>query len=323
MPLAAVVLAVHVAVLQLQPDQLAEPAATPAVNFATRQVHVKPPPPVAAPQAQAPVAPRRQSQPRRDQAKAAVAPAPVAALESAPAVPAQAAYESDNPIASAASAASAPHRPVAIPPPVRLHYEVDAQARGMSLTGRGELLWRHDGDRYEARLEVSAPFTNTRVQTSSGRITTDGLEPSRFSDKTRSEEATHFERDKGKLVFSNNRPEAALLAGTQDRLSVVLQLAALLAGDPGRYPAGTSIAIPTAGTRESETWTFTVEGEEDLQLPGGAVRGLKLQRLPRKEYDYRLELWLAPRLDYAPVRLRLTYPNGNSLDQRWSSTDKG
>ena len=43
----------------------------------------------------------------------------------------------------------------------------------------------------------------------------------------------------------------------------------------------------------------------------------------RKEYDQVVELWLAPRMDYAPVRLRLTNPNGDTVDQRWSSTDKG
>ena len=60
-----------------------------------------------------------------------------------------------------------------------------------------------------------------------------------------------------------------------------------------------------------------------ILLPGGTLRGLKLVRMPRKEYDTRVELWLAPRMDYAPVRLRLTAPNGDSVDQRWSSTDKG
>ncbi|HET6828428.1 MAG TPA: DUF3108 domain-containing protein, partial [Ramlibacter sp.] len=76
-------------------------------------------------------------------------------------------------------------------------------------------------------------------------------------------------------------------------------------------------------TRGAEPWTFTVEGEEELALPGGTRRTLKLLRMPRKEYDYKLELWLAPGMDYAPVRLRLTYPNGDWLDQRWASTDKG
>jgi len=102
-----------------------------------------------------------------------------------------------------------------------------------------------------------------------------------------------------------------------------VQLAMLVAGEPARFPPGTQVAIPTASTREAEEWVFRVEGEEDLDLPGGPMRALKLERLPRKEFDQKVELWLAPRKDYAPVRLRLTNPDGGSVDQRWTSTDKG
>jgi hypothetical protein len=173
------------------------------------------------------------------------------------------------------------------------------------------------------RLALSAPALRQRVQQSTGRITDEGLAPERFSDKARSEQATHFDRATGRVIFSNNRPEAALAPGMQDRLSVVMQLSMLVAGDPGRFAPGTQVVIPTASTREAEDWTFRVEGEEALDLPGGRVRALKLLRLPRKEYDQKVELWLAPGQDYAPVRLRLTNPDGGWVDQRWSSTDRG
>jgi hypothetical protein len=52
------------------------------------------------------------------------------------------------------------------------------------------------------------------------------------------------------------------------------------------------------------------------------VRVLKLTRAPRREYDPRLELWLAPGQAYALARLRLTPPNGDWLDLQWSGTDK-
>ena len=53
------------------------------------------------------------------------------------------------------------------------------------------------------------------------------------------------------------------------------------------------------------------------------MRALKLQRLPRREYDQKVELWFAPGKDYAPVRLRLTNPDGGVVEQRWASTDRG
>jgi hypothetical protein len=206
---------------------------------------------------------------------------------------------------------------------VLLHYQVTAHTRGLTLNGQGRLRWRHDGSEYEAKLELSGGLLPPRTQQSTGRITPQGLAPLRFSDKARSEEAAHFQRDQGKVSFSSNRPDALLTDGAQDRLSVMLQLGTMIAARPKNFGAGTTISMQTASTREAEVWQFTVAGEETLQLPGGGLEALKLIRNPRKEFDQKIELWLAPGMDYVPVRLRLTQPNGDWVDQQWSSTDKG
>jgi hypothetical protein len=218
---------------------------------------------------------------------------------------------------------AAPAVRFAVPPSARFHYDVVAHTKGITLNGNARLDWRNDGREYEAQLTLSAPFLRARTQRSTGLVTPQGLAPVRFSDKYRSEEATHFDRENGKVVFSSNKPDAVLEAGVQDRLSIVLQLAAMMAGQPSRYPAGSSITVQTASTKEAEPWTFNVTAAETLDLPGGRVQALRLTRLPRKEYDVKLELWLAPGAAYAPVRLRLTQPNGDWVDQLWSSTDRG
>ena len=74
------------------------------------------------------------------------------------------------------------------------------------------------------------------------------------------------------------------------------------------------------GTRSAEPWVFTVEADEKLQLPGGELDTLKLARNPRKEYDQKVEIWLAPKLAYLPVRIRITQTNGDFVDQQWRST---
>jgi hypothetical protein len=215
-----------------------------------------------------------------------------------------------------------------VPPAVRLpaaaHWQFVATAllRGIPLRGTAQLAWQPAGADYEAVLQVNVPPLPARLQRSVGAVTSEGLAPTRFSDRTRSEEATHFDRDHGRIVFSSNRPEATLLAGAQDRVSVLLQLAAIAAADPVRLSSGTVLALQTAGTREAERWDFLVEGGEELDLPGGKVGTLKLTRSPQREYDLRMELWLGPGPDYAPVRLRLTPPNGDWLDLQWSGTDK-
>jgi hypothetical protein len=327
LPLAAVVAVAHLLLLGATPARLVLAPAATAQPFVTRTVALAPEPPIAPAlppvahrpeQALQPAQPRRAASPARALAKArsriAASSAPLlepVALSNPPA--------SQEPTVAAAARAV----PLSIPGSMRLHYRVSASVRGIGLTGQGELVWRHDGHDYEASLEVSAPLLPTRSQRSTGRITPEGLAPLRFSDKSRSEQAAHFQRDKGKVSFSNNQPDAPLLPGAQDRLSVLLQLGAMIAGDPQRFGPDTTIAIQTAGTHDAEQWLFTVEGEEELQLPGGAVHALKLIRNPRKQFDQKVELWLAPAMDYAPVRLRLTQPNGDSVDQQWSSTDRG
>lgn len=311
--MAVAVLAAHLLLLRAGPGplQLADPLATRALL--TRTIAAAPPMPQAAPE---PTPPATAASPR---APVAAKPAPMVAQAAAPAAaPAPPAQAPSMPREAGPQTAA-----FTVPGSVRLHYKVSVNRRNQLWHGDGELLWRHDGEHYEAKLEVSAPLLPTRTQHSTGRITADGLAPLRFSEKSRSEEAAHFQRDQGKVSFSSNRPDAPLLAGAQDRLSVILQLGALIAGDPGKFGPDATIAIQTAGTREAEAWVFTVEAPEQLQLPGGSVATLKLIRKPRKEFDQKVELWLAPGMDYVPVRLRLTQPNGDWLDQQWSSTDRG
>lgn len=331
--LALAVAAVHIVLLggarQVRPEA---PPIQPRA-LVTRTIALAPAVPVA-PHAQSvaavsapPKRERRRPEPATQAIVLASSPAPAPApAQAAPAGRAESPTAATPPAAPSAPAAPSSAAPAAafrIPAAVRLHYRVEARSRGITLQGQSELHWRHDGDSYDARLEVSAPLLPTRRQHSTGEITAAGLAPLRFSDKARSEEAAHFQRDKGTVSFSNNRPDAPLAAGAQDRLSVLLQLGAMIAGDPRRFPAGTTIPIQTASTREAEAWHFTVEGEEPLHLPGGTVPSLKLIRLPRKEFDQTVELWLGPGMDYVPVRLRLTQPNGDWVDQQWASTDKG
>ena len=208
------------------------------------------------------------------------------------------------------------------PDSAKLKYQVNGQAKGLNYWASAELNWQQDGKDYEARLEVSAFLLGSRVQVSKGTIGAEGLMPTRFGDKTRSELAAHFQRDKGIVSFSANSPDAPLLKGAQDRLSVVLQLSSLLAADPTRFPLGTMLSFQTVSQREAEVWQFLVEKEELLQLPFGEINAIKLNRKPRREFDQQIELWFAPTLGYLPVRLRITNADGDFVDQLLSKAEK-
>ena len=264
----------------------------------------------------------------------AAAAAASATIPVAQAAPATTALPAPAPAASAAAAAASPPagaplpkdaaqiaRSYTVPGSVRLKFNATGQRAKMNYSAAGELLWLlRDDNSYDARMEISAFLIGARVLSSSGRMTADGLAPTRFSDKFRSEQAAHFERDKGRVTFSSNAPESGLMPGAQDRLSVFVQLASMIAGEPLKYPAGTAISIQTVGPRSAETWLFTVQGTEQLYLPGGDMTAVKLIRNPRKEYDEKVEIWLAPSLAYLPARIRITQANGDFVDQQWKST---
>lgn len=333
-PLIALTLLVvlaHVLLLQAAPlawGPVSDPQAATPRPFLTRTLEIKPAPVVASAPAAPPVRPR--PVPRRapvSQENRAPAPdlqAPTAIESIAP--PAEIPAPPGEPVAPTAAEAAPPppgaSTALTIPGSVRLKYAMTGRSKNMDYSAFAQLDWLQDGQTYDAKMVVSALFLGSRSMTSSGRITADGLAPTRFLDKARSERAAHFQADQGKISFSANTPDAPWARGAQDRLSVFLQLGSLLAGAPASYPVGASVSLYTAGPREADTWTFTVEAEETLRLPAGETATLKLTRKPQRDYDQTVEIWFAPSMDYLPVRSRITQQNGDFIDQQLRVVEK-
>lgn len=329
----------HILLLQAAPMEWgAVPAPqTPARSFITRTLEIKP---AATPAPAAEPAPPRPAIPRAPRKKAVSAPPSQENSTTALVAPDPTATEliaesasintaaAETPTALPAPAAESPPPPagastsLTIPGSVLLKYAMTGKSRNMDYNAFAELSWLQDGQNYDAKMVVSALFLGSRSMSSSGRITADGLAPTRFLDKYRSERAAHFEADKGKISFSANTPDAPWLRGAQDRLSVFLQLGSLLAGDPVSYPVGSKVSLYTAGPRDADTWIFTVEAEETLSLPAGEVAAIKLTRKPQRDYDQTVEIWFAPAMDYLPVRSRITQQNGDFIDQKLRATEK-
>jgi len=256
----------------------------------------------------------------------------VALAESAPAEPAPAPEEAatneptpapdDELLAAAAVKKRAPSAiaralPPAQPPAsTRLDYAVTGRIKGIGYNVEGTLDWTLADGRYNARMEMKVFLLGSRVQTSTGKVGPTGLSPERFADKSRSEKAAHFDAEQNRIRFSSNAPEAVLLPGAQDRLSLFLQIAGLLQARPQTYTSGQTIEMQVAGTGDADIWRFVVGDEVTLSLPAGEVRARQIKRLPRKEFDSTVEMWLAPDLQHLPVRLRVTQANGDVADQQ-------
>jgi hypothetical protein len=235
--------------------------------------------------------------------------------------------EAPAPVASAPATPDGPvHTPVtamALPDSVKLEYKMTGNAKGLTYHADAELNWRRAGTLYDAGMRVSALFLGSRSMGSTGVVGPEGLAPIRFSDKSRTEVAAHFDSDKGQVSFSANTPAVPWIKGAQDRVSVFMQLGGMLAGNPAAFPLGTTISVYTVGPRDADTWTFVVEAEEQLSLPFGGLATVKLTRQPRREFDQKVEIWYAPSLGYLPVRNKITQSNGDFVDQQLSSLIKG
>ena len=220
---------------------------------------------------------------------------------------------SPPPVSTATQAVLAPVR---VAGAAALVFDVSGVARGEPYETEARLDWQRQADRYRAVWSVNGPQPAMRTQRSEGAITAAGLVPERFSERARGENAAHFDADEARIRFSANTPDAPLLPGSQDRLSALLQLGALLAAAPERYPSGSVIRLPTAGTRGADTWDWQVQDDEELQLAGRTLHAVKLVRPPPMQYAPLVELWLARELAFLPVRLRVTQGQARRLDQR-------
>lgn len=200
-------------------------------------------------------------------------------------------------------------------------YKVMVSQKGSIYQGKAEVLLQQDGEKYALSLSLSQLLYGITWK-SIGVLSPQGFKPERFSDKRtfKSEVAAHFDRVAGKIMFSSNTPPAELEGGAQDRISVIWQLAGILAAESARYPTGTTISIQTADDREAQLWVFTVNGLETLNLESGSHSALRLTRMPRREFDRKIEIWFAPEMGYLPVRLRQSHVTGDYDDMTWQNS---
>ncbi len=347
--LALAVLTLHGLVLDEMADQLAawrEVRPMPPRLTAAFMRTLKPstPPPRPAGQVPAPARP-----PAHDtgqtaaQTAAASASAPEPAA-SAAAMPASAASVAATAAAEPASAASAPPLPLLAaasaptaasaasapgdfqpgpewPASTRLDYKLRGNYRG-TVTGRARVEWLRDGRRYQVHLEVAvgpgfAPLIS-RTMSSEGVLTPQGIQPERFDEDTRvllaARRRLTLQFQGQELIFPNGRREWAP-AGVQDAASQFVQLTWLFLTGRETLAAGREVRLPLALPRKLYAWRYVVEGEETLDTPMGPLAAWHLRPLVENTgSDLRAEVWLAPSLQYLPVRLMIRQDEQTWID---------
>jgi hypothetical protein len=209
----------------------------------------------------------------------------------------------------------------ALPPSQLLHYQLTGMDKGLLYHASGQLRWQHNEAAYELSLSVRAFLVGQRQWRSVGQIDATGLAPTRFSDSWRGERATHFDREQQRVVFSSNSTPAALAPGAQDQISLYVQLATAMLGEPERFAPGMRLQVQTATTRDATPWSLLLEGQESLLIEGQRVMASKWLCQPRSQFDARIEFWLSAAQGWMPVRIRITQASGSYIDLLWRSTE--
>jgi hypothetical protein len=246
---------------------------------------------------------------------AAAAPMPAASEVAALAPPAATTPASAASPAAAGEGAPPPLYATQIPPSATLRYEL----RRGRLTGSGDLRWQVEAGRYALRLEGSVVGLNVLTQVSEGEFDAHGLAPVRFTDQRarRAAVAANFEREAGRIRFSGPSTELPWQPGVQDRLSWMIQLAAVAAADPALVAEGQRITLLVVGARgDGSSWSFRSLGKESLSIFGATVDTVHLLREPRSPYDTRVEVWLDPARHHLPIRATLGTTDEDRLELR-------
>jgi hypothetical protein len=201
------------------------------------------------------------------------------------------------------------------PPSTRLSYTLSGHFRG-PVEGQARVEWLRSGTRYQVMMEASvgpsfAPLM-TRIVSSEGDITPDGLSPRRYEEETR---AVMREPRRSSITLGpdrvrlDNGRELPRPEGVQDSASQFVHLTWLFTVQPAMLTRGRSIQLPLALPRHVSPWTYDVLETETLYTPAGPVQAVhvKPRRLPPPEGqptgDLTAEMWVAPSLQYLPVRI--------------------
>lgn len=220
---------------------------------------------------------------------------------------------------------------VNLPPSATFEMTVDrVDADGTKWTGAATMTWHTDGSRYKASVEAGVSLLVTRINLlvlrSEGEIDDYGIAPITATEKRarRPETATHFNRDAGTISFSASERSYPLLVGAQDKATVPFQLGGIGRADLNQF--GGDIDIQVGEEKEATMFRFQLVGEEEIETKTGKLLTWHLSRPPKPgSYSSKLDIWLAPGMNWYPVQIRNTEASGALTTQTVSNirlTDK-
>jgi hypothetical protein len=297
----AAALLLHAAVMNALSRRPA-PRAVDASAMATRLIDASPPPESLAAPIASSIAPPVAS-PVTPPVEPLVAP-PVTTPELAPGAVSTAIATTAPPLADARPVPALLALPLRGEGSLAYAFVIDGQP------GEASLNFRIEDGRYDMTLERRAGDRELPLWRSEGRVGPQGLQPERHRVRRQG-------RERELLVFDQDAVPPRLLvgaraymlsAGTQDRLSWWLQLAALMAAEPAPH-VGLRLRMPVAGATGVHDWDFEVVARDGDRW----LLQRELRRGPGRP-ALQWSAWLDGQRGFLPVDLRFSLDD----DEQWA-----
>jgi hypothetical protein len=193
-----------------------------------------------------------------------------------------------------------------------LEYKLTGDYRG-PVYGDAQVQWLREGSHYQVHLEAwvgprIAPLMSRRLS-SDGEITPIGLVPRRFDEVTGGlaggNRQSTLRFDNGGVIMPDGRREPAP-DGTQDAASQFVQFTWLFLTGRQAVDGDLLIQQPLALPRNLHLWRYRIVKLEEVATPLGPIPAWHVDSdMTDTRGDMQAEFWLAPSLQYLPVRVRL------------------
>lgn len=234
--------------------------------------------------------------------------------------------------AAAGPASAAPAKySVNLPPSAELAYTLKASFSGIALAGQATVAWTNDSRdpasrKYQVGTQARAAlFGKILEEKSEGTVDAWGLAPVSYTQKRYRKDASSatFDRAAQRISFGESDQTYVIKGGEQDRSSAIWQLISMARGAPAKFKPGSKWTFFVAGQRDAEPWTFIVDRPEKIATTQGTTSTVHLIKSPPADSrEQRIDIWLAPAMEWYPVRLRYTDGNGDFIEQSLDSVSK-
>lgn len=201
------------------------------------------------------------------------------------------------------------------PSDTRVNYKVGGFFRG-ELHGNGYVQWTRlnaDGaERYQVRVLVDLGLGKLTM-TSQGKVTDAGLIPQAFEELNPNGRRRVVTIDDSNLTLNNgeklSRPAGTPPHAVQDAVSQFIDLGHRFMTGKQALQAGSIVKVWLARPGGMDEWVYDAQEPEMLMLPGfkQPTQAFRLvpRPIPNRRGNITAEFWIAPSLQYLPVKVRI------------------